>query len=120
MNTGKTVGLTPRPLSNLRLKPRLWEDVGGYLFLLPWLVGFVTLFGGPMIASFGISLLKTDFQNEATFVGPVQYRTLLSDPLAGLSGGGMPCYRGGATAAGFLEPLRERDVRWVSLSQAPR
>jgi multiple sugar transport system permease protein len=83
MNASKALGTAAQPPSKLRLKPRLWEAIGGYLFLLPWLIGFVTLFGGPMIASFGISLLKTDFLNEATFVGLGQYRTLLSDPLAG-------------------------------------
>ncbi len=83
MDTSKTLPTAARPLPGLRLRPRVREAIGGYLFLLPWIIGFVTLFGGPMIASFGISLLRTDFLNEATFVGLGQYRTLLGDPLAG-------------------------------------
>jgi len=67
----------------LHLSPRVREAIGGYLFLLPWIIGFVTLFGGPVIGSFIFSLFRTDFLNEATFVGFGQYQTLMEDPLVG-------------------------------------
>lgn len=72
-----------RPLRTPQLTPRAREAIGGYLFLLPWIVGFVTLFGGPVIASFGISLFRTDFMNESTFVGFQQYKALIEDRLVG-------------------------------------
>jgi multiple sugar transport system permease protein len=71
------------PVPKLHLTPRVLEAIGGYLFLLPWIVGFITLFGGPVIASLGLSLFRTDLLNEATFVGLQQYQILMGDPLVG-------------------------------------
>ena len=67
----------------LRLRRRVREAIAAYLFMLPWMIGFTGFFGGPILCSLGISLFRTDFLNEATFVGLEQYRLLIEDPLTG-------------------------------------
>lgn len=57
------------------------QNLWGYLFLSPWLVGFFTLTAGPMATSFWLSLRKYDFATSE-FVGAENYRRLLfEDPL---------------------------------------
>ncbi|CAN5720758.1 sugar ABC transporter permease [soil metagenome] len=53
----------------------------GYLFILPWIVGFLTLTAGPMLASLWLSFNKYDFVSRE-FVGTENYRRLFTeDPL---------------------------------------
>ena len=63
------------------MKPWLKEALSGYLFISPWIVGFLFLTAGPMIASFGLSLFNTDLLNTATFIGLGRYVTVLQDRL---------------------------------------
>lgn len=54
----------------------------GYLCLLPWLLGFIVLTAGPIIASFILSLFKYDMVHPAIFIGFQNYKTMLfEDPL---------------------------------------
>lgn len=59
----------PRSLTS---KPGFW----GFLFVLPWLIGFVVFTAGPMLTSFWISLNLYDL-HSMEFVGTENYRRLL-------------------------------------------
>jgi multiple sugar transport system permease protein len=56
------------------------ESVAGYLFLLPWLVGFLGLVLGPMATSLWLSLTRYDLLSPPVWVGLQNYVNLLSDP----------------------------------------
>jgi multiple sugar transport system permease protein len=61
---------------------RWWRmAVAGYLFVLPWLLGFLIWTAGPMIASIGISLMKWEVITPPEFVGLKNFADLFKDPL---------------------------------------
>jgi multiple sugar transport system permease protein len=56
----------------------MWE---GYLFLLPWALGFILLIAGPMLASLYLSFTAYDIARPPTFIGIENYTRALSiDP----------------------------------------
>ena len=55
------------------------EALTAYLYLMPWLVGFVLFQAGPMLASFGLSFTDFDLVTKPSFVGLQNYRTALTD-----------------------------------------
>lgn len=58
------------------------ESVAGWLFVAPWLAGFILLVAGPMLASAVLSLTSWDIVSPAKWVGLQNYRqALLNDPL---------------------------------------
>jgi multiple sugar transport system permease protein len=57
------------------------EALYGYLMISPWLLGFLVLTAGPMLASVVISLYDTNFLNKWDFYGLRWYTTLLGDTL---------------------------------------
>jgi multiple sugar transport system permease protein len=62
------------PLSQ---QPGFW----GYVFISPWLIGFLIFTAGPMLASLYLSFCKYDL-HTLTWVGPKNYEVLLTrDPL---------------------------------------
>jgi multiple sugar transport system permease protein len=63
------------------LRPRVRNNIAGYLFILPWLVHLGVLIGGVMLASLGISFLDTDFLTETRWVGLQNFLKLFHDPL---------------------------------------
>jgi multiple sugar transport system permease protein len=56
---------SPRRISRARRR----EMIDGYLFLLPWIIGFVLFVGGPMVASFLLSFTAYDVIGAPRFVG---------------------------------------------------
>ena len=62
-----------------RLSYERKEEIAGYLFIMPWIVGFLVFNLGAMVVSFVMSLLKADFLSPATFVGLRNYQNLLED-----------------------------------------
>ena len=52
----------------------------GYLFLLPWLIGFFGLTVGPMIMSFFYSLCDYDMLTAPKFIGLDNYVEMFADP----------------------------------------
>jgi len=61
---------------------KMHEMLIGYLCLLPWLLGFIIITAGPIIASFILSLLRYDMAHPAVFVGLQNYKTMFfEDPL---------------------------------------
>ena len=65
-----------KKLSVMRRK----EIIAGFMFILPWLLGFLAFTLGPLIASFIISLHKWDLLNAPRFIGLQNYRVMLRDP----------------------------------------
>lgn len=55
------------------------EERAAYLFLLPWLLGLVLFTGGPIIASFIISLTSWSIITSPEWIGTENYRELWSD-----------------------------------------
>lgn len=61
---------------------RIWQQDGpGYLFLLPWLIGFFGLTIGPMVSSFYLSFTDFDLLTAPAWVGADNYvRMFTADP----------------------------------------
>ena len=57
------------------------EAVQGFLFISPWIVGFLVFAAGPVIASLCISFCKWDILTPAKFVGFGNYAKMMEDPL---------------------------------------
>lgn len=58
------------------------EEIGFYLFISPWLLGFLVFTFGPMVASIIISFMKYDVLTPPTFIGLQNYRIMFTtDPL---------------------------------------
>jgi multiple sugar transport system permease protein len=66
----------PRRVSSLRAR----ENRRVWLFLAPWIVGFVVFTAGPMIASLVMSFTDYDVIDTPSYVGDDNYRRLMSDP----------------------------------------
>lgn len=58
-----------------------WRDTrDGYLFILPWLLGFVIWTAGPMIASIAIAFTDWRIVTVPHFVGLANFAALFQDP----------------------------------------
>jgi multiple sugar transport system permease protein len=72
----------PRVVSmRLRLKPRVQNNIAGYLFMAPWLLHLSVLIIGAMFFSLGISFFETDFLTKTKYVGLGNYQRMFSDSL---------------------------------------
>jgi multiple sugar transport system permease protein len=73
----------PAPATSPDRRPSPWrrrETRSAYLFLLPWIFGFLVLTAGPMLASLVLSFTDYDILSNPRFVGLANYRELASDP----------------------------------------
>ncbi len=61
------------PKARVRSKARTRDNLYGYLFLTPWLIGFLGLFVGPGLASLYLSLTKYDVISAPEFIGVKNY-----------------------------------------------
>jgi len=69
-----------RPFARLSMRRR--ETLAFYAFLSPWIVGFVVLTAGPMLASLALSLTRYQIISPPKFIGLDNYATMLfGDPL---------------------------------------
>jgi len=57
------------------------EEIYGYIFLSPWIIGFVVFILGPMVAAFAISLFDTNFMEPGKYVGMRWWKALFTDAL---------------------------------------
>lgn len=62
-----------KPAGRHRSTARRRENLYGYLFLTPWLIGFLGLFVGPGLASLYLSLTKYDVISPPQFIGLKNY-----------------------------------------------
>ena len=75
---------TPAHAVHIRAKRRLSpavirENVYGYLFLAPWLIGFLGLFLGPALASLRFSFTQYDVLSPAKWIGAGNYVKMFTD-----------------------------------------
>lgn len=80
---------TPKARSSRRLKPRKYnrrEAVAGYLFIAPWLVGFLVFTLGAMVYSLYISFSYYNLaKNTVRPAGLDNYRAMIDDPKVALA-----------------------------------
>ncbi|RKR86490.1 carbohydrate ABC transporter membrane protein 1 (CUT1 family) [Micromonospora pisi] len=77
---------TPRATAHRRLSPLARREARwAYVFLAPWIVGFLVFFAGPMLASLWLSFTEYDIVNAPRFTGLDNYRQLLTDPMVARS-----------------------------------
>ncbi len=63
-----------------RRRSLLWrENLDGYIFILPWMIGFFVFVAGPMVASFLISFMDWEMVTPARWSGLAQYERLFND-----------------------------------------
>lgn len=65
-----------------RRRRRVKRALEGYLFISPWILGFLFFTGGPVVASFALSFFSWRMIEPPTWVGLDNYVTMLTgDPL---------------------------------------
>ena len=62
-----------------RLSMAAKENLFGYLFLAPWLVGFFVLTAGPLLSSLYFSFTDFDLLTPPTWIGGDNYATMVGD-----------------------------------------
>ena len=63
-----------------RRRGLLWTETrDAFLFLLPWILGFLLFTAGPMLASLYISFTKWEIVTPSVWVGLAQYKKLFQD-----------------------------------------
>jgi len=68
------------------------ETRWAWLFLAPWVIGFLVFTGGPMIASLVLSFTEYDVISSPKLVGLENYRQLMADPAVAKSLGNTVFY----------------------------
>ena len=70
------IGRDGKPMTNAKR-----EALYGYLFILPWIIGFIAFTAGPMIATLALGFYRTDFLSTSEYIGLEWYSSLLTDTL---------------------------------------
>lgn len=103
-------------------RPKLkWRTaLAGYLFISPWLVGFVLFTAGPLLLSFWYSLTDLTVFKEGRWIGFDNYARLADDPLVGIALGNTLFYTALFVPlvnllALFIAALLNGAGRWFSL-----
>ncbi|MBE3560646.1 MAG: sugar ABC transporter permease [Ktedonobacteraceae bacterium] len=63
-----------------RLSSAARENLGGYLFLLPWFVGLVAMTAGPMFGSLYLSFTQFDLISAPRWIGIQNFISMFHDP----------------------------------------
>ena len=69
---------------NALFKPKrlsFWESLNAWLFVAPWVIGFILFTGGPILASLILSFTHWDIVNPPQWAGLENYQDLLQDDL---------------------------------------
>src|SRR4051795_5112985 len=61
------------------------DALDGYLFIAPWILGFVLFTAGPMLASLGLVFVDWDLLTPPTWAGLENIQRLGTDRLVGTS-----------------------------------
>ena len=69
----------PKPAKRRLSRSERRENLYGYLFLIPWLIGFLGLFIGTGLASLGFSFSKYDVLSPPEFIGLGNYVKMFTD-----------------------------------------
>ena len=78
------------------------EQLAGYGFISPWVIGFVLFTAGPLLASLLISFTDWDLIGSASFVGLHNYDAMLHDRLVWQSLRVTATYAAGRVPAGIV------------------
>lgn len=62
-----------------RINQKRTNNILGYAFISPWLIGFIVFTAGPMIASLILSFTRYDGRNPAEFIGFSNFTGLIHD-----------------------------------------
>ena len=57
------------------------EALDGYLFIAPWLIGFVLFVAGPMLGAIVLAMLRWDFIGSPTWIGLANFQRLFTSSL---------------------------------------
>ncbi|MGH2531748.1 MAG: carbohydrate ABC transporter permease [Thermomicrobiales bacterium] len=68
-----------RPAARPRISLARREVLWGYAFILPWIVGFVVFWAGPLLAAFYYSFTDYPILSEPTWVGLDNYRAIFTE-----------------------------------------
>lgn len=63
------------------MKLNLRENLEGYLFISPWILGMLLFALGPILASFGLAFTRWNLFTEPEYVGWANFQKLAHDPL---------------------------------------
>ena len=69
---------------NTLFKPKrlsFWESLTAWMFVSPWIIGFILFTGGPILASLILSFTHWDIVNPPQFAGIQNYQDMLQDEL---------------------------------------
>ncbi len=70
-----------RTLRGGRLRVALRKNFGGYLFIMPWLVGFFLFEAGPLLGAVGLSFVDWKFVGPPNWVGLENYQEMFGNEL---------------------------------------
>jgi multiple sugar transport system permease protein len=87
------------------LKQVIQRNLSGYLFLLPALVVFALFVWYPIVMGFAMSFQSIDLINPSTWVGWVNYRRVISDPLFVVAWRNTVAFTLYALLFGYLVPI---------------
>jgi multiple sugar transport system permease protein len=77
---------TPEQVARLRTSRLLRrEALDGYLFIAPWLIGFVLFVAGPMLGSIWLVLMRWDLLSPPQWAGLANIQSLFTNRLVGIS-----------------------------------
>ncbi len=81
--SGNSLDGSVQAKSGRRMTRRRRRALSGYLYISPWLIGFIIFVLGPMVASFWLSFNNYNLIRPPEFVGIQNYRTMFdgTDPL---------------------------------------
>lgn len=68
----------PTPVKLGRLRPR-GQNRAGYMFMTPWLLGFILIIGGPVLMSLYYSFTNYNLLSSPEWVGLDNYRRMLTE-----------------------------------------
>ena len=66
---------------NKNMRNSLHRTYEGYLFISPWLIGFIVFMAGPMIYSFILSFMQYDIFSPMKFIGLKNFMDMFKDSL---------------------------------------
>ncbi len=81
------------------------EERAFYMFILPWIIGFVAFTAGPILASFFYSFTLYDVVTPPRWVGMQNYSDLMKDPLFWQSLKVTALYSAGSVTVGIVASL---------------
>ena len=125
MTSGITVDRTEhRPDAKTRPAVRRRRSGwAGYLFLSPWLIGFILFTAGPLLVSLGLSFTAYDPTSSPQWRGLSNYRPMLDDPRLAASAGTTLLYVAISVPLSLLAALAvalllNRDIRGMGIYRA--